>query len=246
MKKFILFIFALSALSVHGQTLTTAKAKWEVIKNETTKGANTATRIGLAGEDIVAGVRDTLKKFISDVGSDTIRETKYVKQPFDFRAPQYLNATSYSNPALYGFSINNRSTSFATLELLNTAPDYAGFSINALGSVKIDGQYLIKNHSNVVIDTAATKAYARSLVTDFYTKAQNTTLVHDTASVLRSNISDSLSAVKYSIKVKRTEEPSGQYSKPYTVLYLPRGISSHQSVSSPPCLTTLTTIVSLA
>lgn len=60
MKKIILFLFALCALSLQAQTLTTAKTKWTVIKNETAKGANTATRIGLAGEDIVTGVRDTL------------------------------------------------------------------------------------------------------------------------------------------------------------------------------------------
>ena len=70
MKKIILFICALCALSVQSQTLTTAKQKWGVIKNETVKGANTASRVGLAGEDIVAGMRDTLGNFVSKTKKD--------------------------------------------------------------------------------------------------------------------------------------------------------------------------------
>ena len=61
MKKIILLLFSLVALvGVQAQSLTTAKSNWTVIKNETVKGANTATRIGNAGISIVDAVRDTL------------------------------------------------------------------------------------------------------------------------------------------------------------------------------------------
>jgi|GEM_PF-3872915 len=64
MKKVLLFSIAIFiCLSSYGQTLTTAKSNWTTIKNETAKGANTATRVGNAGISIVEAVRDTLINF---------------------------------------------------------------------------------------------------------------------------------------------------------------------------------------
>lgn len=64
MKKIILLLFSLVALvGVQAQSLSTAKSNWTVIKNETAKGANTATRVGSAGISIVDATRDTLGNF---------------------------------------------------------------------------------------------------------------------------------------------------------------------------------------
>lgn len=64
MKKIILSIIAISvAFGVYAQNLAQAESAWNVIKNETVRGANTATRIGGAGNAIIAGIRDTLANF---------------------------------------------------------------------------------------------------------------------------------------------------------------------------------------
>ena len=66
MKKIILSIIAISfAFGVYAQNLAQADSVWTVIKNETVRGANTATRIGGAGNAIIAGIRDTLANFFT-------------------------------------------------------------------------------------------------------------------------------------------------------------------------------------
>lgn len=66
MKKIILSIIAISfSFGVYAQNLAQADSVWNVIKNETVRGANTATRVGGAGNAIIAGIRDTLANFFT-------------------------------------------------------------------------------------------------------------------------------------------------------------------------------------
>ena len=64
MKKIILSIIAITfSFGVYAQNLAQADSIWTGIKNETVRGANTDTRVGGAGNAIIAGVRDTLANF---------------------------------------------------------------------------------------------------------------------------------------------------------------------------------------
>jgi len=73
MKRLILFcisVFLCGFLSA--QDLVSADSIWNKIRIETVKGANTASRVGTAGQYIVDGVRDTLANFATTSGTNTL------------------------------------------------------------------------------------------------------------------------------------------------------------------------------
>ena len=146
MKKILVLLLACFVLYLaNSQTLTTAKAKWTVIKNETAKGANTASRIGLAGEDIVAGVRDTLsdfvdkesiqvisgeKAFTSAIVVDTIRSNSdFLKMPTEIYTNNVWNAAGHH-------SVRDLSTTNMTSDPSNGYASFDAYpTINSTGTL---------------------------------------------------------------------------------------------------------------
>lgn len=73
MKKLLLsviFVFLCGFLSA--QNLVSADSIFNKIRIETVKGANTASRVGTAGQYVVDGVRDTLSNFATTIGTNAL------------------------------------------------------------------------------------------------------------------------------------------------------------------------------
>lgn len=208
MKKIILFLFALCAVSIHAQTLTTAKAKWTVIKTETAKGANTAARVGLAGEDIVNGVRDTLSGFaktssLSGYVSKTAQDTITAIKRIFATSPDYSSLHVKANGVQYALEAQNtggggaasfyNSADFPTLRINNLggydALQVAGGKAVFGGEVRVIGTLKLGALSQ---DTAASQAYARSLNSDFVTKSTIQTITASKTISTNSNTTPSI------------------------------------------------------